>query len=282
MSALSELAPKERQRVIDLVKAAGVDVSDWANCQGGEARAAANPRYCYDWSFIEPKKVVVLNLWHEAMEERSGSIVMPKINMREFASVSEGPVKKRALKFDDAIRTAFQDNLPIRVIVCDGWRRPADDPTTASQVSKRLLDPLMWVITAYNRATGECDLARGLHPNCFVDQFSFPDGQSELPERRDFSGQRFARDAQVRSNVRVRAKGKCDWCGERGFIMADGRIFIETHHVVSLGESGLDTESNVVALCPNHHREAHHGANRDKMRKALLEQLRSLPSSSRC
>jgi 5-methylcytosine-specific restriction protein A len=51
--------------------------------------------------------------------------------------------------------------------------------------------------------------------------------------------------------------------------MPDGKVFLETHHVIPLSEGGGDTEGNVVALCPNHHREAHHGANRDRMRIEL-------------
>ena len=58
--------------------------------------------------------------------------------------------------------------------------------------------------------------------------------------------------------------------------MADGKIYLETHHVISLGEHGLDTESNVAALCPNHHREAHHGEKRAEMRKVLLKELADL------
>jgi len=61
MSELSEIRPKDQHRVMDLVKAAGVDVSDWGNFKGGEKKAACNPKFCYEWSFVEPQKVVVLN-----------------------------------------------------------------------------------------------------------------------------------------------------------------------------------------------------------------------------
>ena len=40
---------------MDLVKLAGVDVSDWANFKG--KHASTNPKYCYEWSFIEPGKL---------------------------------------------------------------------------------------------------------------------------------------------------------------------------------------------------------------------------------
>ena len=60
--SLEGIRPRERHRVMDLVAEAGVDVSDWANGKGGAAKATANPRYCYEWAFVEPKKLVVLNI----------------------------------------------------------------------------------------------------------------------------------------------------------------------------------------------------------------------------
>lgn len=42
MSALSEISPKDRQLVIDLVRAAGMDVSDWGNYKRGLSQAATN------------------------------------------------------------------------------------------------------------------------------------------------------------------------------------------------------------------------------------------------
>ena len=72
MFSLVDLRPKERQRVIDLVRETGVDVNDWSNFKGGAENAASNPKYCYEWSFVEPKKVVVLNLWYASMQEKDG------------------------------------------------------------------------------------------------------------------------------------------------------------------------------------------------------------------
>jgi hypothetical protein len=45
MSTLDELKFTVKQRVIDLVSAAGIDVSDWGKFAGGEKRAASNPKY---------------------------------------------------------------------------------------------------------------------------------------------------------------------------------------------------------------------------------------------
>ena len=174
---------------------------------------------------------------------------------------------------DAAIQTAIKEKLPIRVVVLGGRRRNINNPGEhASQVSKRLLDPVAWSVTSYDWNTGECTLTRGDHR--FVDQFSIPEQTERKPERREVSGPAFVRSPIVRSNVLSRANGKCEWCGELGFKMADGRIYLETHHVVALSENGSDTESNVAALCPNHHREAHHGEKKNEMRKKLLEHLK--------
>ena len=54
---------------MDLVAEAGIDTSDWPNFRGGLRKARSNPKYCYEWSFVEPNTVVVLNLWFRDMQE---------------------------------------------------------------------------------------------------------------------------------------------------------------------------------------------------------------------
>jgi HNH endonuclease len=280
MSELSDIRPSQQQRVIDLASAAGVDISDWGNYKGGKAKAAANPKYCYEWSFIEPKRVVVLNLWYKSMRERGATIVQDhnfRQDARKYAlRPKQGVWARRALNMDRAVQTAVRDNLPVRVIVCDGAMRDRDDPkATASRVDYRLLDPVHWAVTAYDSNTGQCTVTRGALANRFVDQFSVPQALDQAPERRAVSGEAFVRDPEVRVRALLRANGKCEWCSQVGFRMPDGRLFLETHHIVPLAEGGPDSDANVVALCPNHHREAHHGALSQEMRSKLLLRLRA-------
>ncbi len=61
------LYPTSKEQVMNLVKLAGVDVNDWSNFKG--KYPASNPKYCYEWSFIEPGKVVILNLWYDNIIE---------------------------------------------------------------------------------------------------------------------------------------------------------------------------------------------------------------------
>ena len=63
MATVSEIKPTENLRLIDLLRTVGVDVSDWANCKRGPRYAASNPKYCYEWSFVEPGRFVVLTIW---------------------------------------------------------------------------------------------------------------------------------------------------------------------------------------------------------------------------
>ena len=275
MSLLSEIAPKVPLRLIDLVSSAGVDVRDWGNFKGGQAKAASNPTYCYEWSFVEPGKVVVLNLWHASMQEHNG-VVVRQMNMRkraqQFGSASKKAVwERRALKMDEAIQVAYKDRVPVRAIICEGeMRNPNDSKAKASRVKKRLLDSMPWAVTAYNWNSGECTITRGAAPESFIDQFSLPD---HLPGKTVRHSKVFNRSHEVRRRVLARAEGKCEWCSQSGFIAASGGVYLETHHVIPLSEGGSDTVANVVALCPNHHMEAHHGSNGPSMRKQLLERL---------
>jgi uncharacterized protein DUF3883 len=169
MSTLAELKPTEKLHVMDLVKAAGVDVSDWVNVKGGRKRAAMNPKYCYEWSFEQPGKVVVLNIWHDQMETRNGTIVLDsdmRRHAQKYAQVRGKEVwSRRAGKVDEAVRSAFVQGLPVRVVVVDGKRRSwRDRNPKASRVDRRMLDPLPWAVTAYDVRTGQGTLTRRASP----------------------------------------------------------------------------------------------------------------------
>ena len=281
LSLLDELKPNAKKRVIDLVSAAGIDVSDWANFAGGKNRAASNPRYCYEWSFVKPGRIVVVNLWHASMRERK-HIVSIDLNLRESVHkysqrAGKEVWKARAERLDLAIQEAAKNLLPIRVVINDGHMRDSDDLNAkASQVEYRLLDPLPWAVTSYDWKTGECTLTRGALPGRFVDQFTVQPELEVAVERRMVSGMAYVRNPAIRYQALERAKGVCEYCEKPGFAMADGNIFLETHHAVPLGEGGPDTEDNVAAVCPNHHREAHHGARAAEIRQTLLRRIRDL------
>jgi hypothetical protein len=276
VEALKTIEPVTHRRVMDLVQDAGVNVDDWVNFKKGpnSVRAASNPKYCYDWAFVENGKVVVLNLWFDSMRV-NGNAITQDINPRRFGD-EVGKIKsatwaKRATRMDVAIQRAYREKLPIRVIVCQGDMRTAEDPDAEpSHVYKRMLDPEPWAISFYDFSTGECLITRGAEPDRYADQFDEVDN-SGAAERRDISGKVFVRDPAVRAQVLLRARGKCEFCGVDGFLKYDGKVYLETHHVVPLSEGGPDKVGNVIALCPNHHREAHFSNKRTVLRRSLQQ-----------
>lgn len=275
MSVLDSLLPNERNRIYDMVRDAGVDVSDWEASKGRALSAAANPKYCYNWSFVEPGKVVVLNLWHSDMEEWDG-FVIDQWNAREIAKRGKGVTVTRANAMDEAIQEAYRNNLPIRVVICEGTKRNRNNPnSSASKVSHRLLDPEPWHVASYDHATGQCTLMRGLSGGAddYMDQFDIPPPEGGPAERVTVQGTSFVRRPEVRRYALLRAQGNCELCGEKGFQMQNGKIYLETHHIVPLHEGGHDSTSNVAALCPNHHREAHHGQRKSQIRVKLIKKI---------
>lgn len=270
--------PSTKNRVIDLVAQAGVDVSEWANGKGGAAKASTNPKYCYDWAFVEAGKVVVLSLWFEDILIEENSAVQ-RHNFRdvaEFYRKSNGKTAwvKRSRLIDEAIAYAVENDLPVRAIINTGDKRAAKDLNAKpSSVRFRELDPLPWTVTAYNPTTGDVTLKRNVLKGQFVDQFDARD-DPEVPARsKERSVEPFNRDRRVRIAALNRASGRCEYCGENGFVTRSGEIYLETHHIVPLAENGPDHILNVVALCPNHHREAHYGQNKSEMRARLLSMV---------
>jgi 5-methylcytosine-specific restriction protein A len=263
--AILALKPEIKSQVYELVGQAGLDTSDWSNFKGKDP--AVNPKYCYEWAFWNEAGRIVLCLWYVAMRHENGEIVQ-HLNYRDVALRSQGNRKSRAQRMDRALQMATNRKLPISVIIIDGIRR-GDDGAAASKVARRTLDPVPWSVAAYDRETGACRLIRGRPPIEFADQFS--SGVDELPGKRSVSGESFIRNPAVRRNVLSRANGVCESCGKVGFLMDDGRVYLETHHIVPLAENGRDSEQNAIALCPNEHREAHSGAKRMELRKLFTE-----------
>jgi 5-methylcytosine-specific restriction protein A len=97
----------------------------------------------------------------------------------------------------------------------------------------------------------------------------------ELPTKATVSVTAFSRDAGVVAWVLSNARGICECCGANApFLRDDDLPFLEVHHLIRLADGGADTTANAVAVCPNCHRELHHG----KRRKKLVDRLRqSIP-----
>jgi HNH endonuclease len=96
---------------------------------------------------------------------------------------------------------------------------------------------------------------------------------TDAPDRVTRSGISYARDPGIRDAVMKRAKGKCEFCGAIGFKRMDGATYLECHHIIALAEDGADRMTNVIALCPNDHREAHFGERWSEIEKQMIQKV---------
>lgn len=109
-----------------------------------------------------------------------------------------------------------------------------------------------------------------LRSNGLMDLGSPPPGV-ESPDRALSSGYTVKRDEKVRAYVVERSEGRCEHCNKEGFPMANGRRYVEAHHIIALANQGCDTVDNVIGLCPDHHREAHYGASAEALEARFIE-----------
>lgn len=63
-----------------------------------------------------------------------------------------------------------------------------------------------------------------------------------------------------------RAEQRCEWCGERS-------DHLEVHHIEPRSEGGSNDPSNLIVLCPNHHRQADAGGISKTKLKAKVRRL---------
>lgn len=82
-----------------------------------------------------------------------------------------------------------------------------------------------------------------------------------IPRRVAVVGFEYLRNPDVVAEVLLRARGICERCQKQAPFLrrTDKTPYLEVHHRKPLAEGGLDTVRNAQALCPNCHRESHHG-----------------------
>lgn len=101
-----------------------------------------------------------------------------------------------------------------------------------------------------------------------------PPAGTQEPTQHYVTARHHVRDPQVKAWVLMTAAGMCECCDKPApFITATGEPFLEVHHLHPLADGGSDTIGNTVALCPNCHRELHHGAETPVLRERLYHKL---------
>lgn len=97
------------------------------------------------------------------------------------------------------------------------------------------------------------------------------------PQGTSTTTNKYQRDPAVKEWVLREANGCCECCKRPApFLAQDGAPYLEVHHVIPLSSGGPDTTQNTVALCPNCHREIHHGKTRDVLVRRLYESVMRL------
>ena len=83
----------------------------------------------------------------------------------------------------------------------------------------------------------------------------------------------YERSSHIRAYILARANGQCEACGcAAPFLTLTGAPYLEPHHIRRLGDGGPDDPRFMGAVCPNCHREIHHGS----QGRSLNERLQSV------
>lgn len=72
------------------------------------------------------------------------------------------------------------------------------------------------------------------------------------PQKRKVISTLVRRNSKIAKKLKILYNGECQICGFT-FKKKDGENYAETHHLIPLGDSGSDSISNIVILCPNCH-----------------------------
>lgn len=84
----------------------------------------------------------------------------------------------------------------------------------------------------------------------------------------------YVRSEAVRGYVLARAKGVCESCEQPApFMTPTNNPYLEPHHIRRLTDGGPDDPRYVGAICPNCHRQIHHGRGGQKLNDRLLERV---------
>lgn len=270
---LAALKPDSKPNVIDLVREAGIDVSDWSRPSGA---ASNNPKYCYEWCFEDGERTL-LNIWFENMAERDGKIVQD-LNMRERASSETGPRRRRALDFDAAVQRAFGEGREVRAMIL---HRPVEG---TGEATGRKLDPQSWHVRSYDKGTGAFTLARGTGAAPKVGVYDpatqeFNEGQQRERLARHRKRERKARAAKIAQALEQgdgRLHCEVPGCGFDFLAVYGeaGRGYAHVHHLVQLSDlpetGGTVRLSDLAIVCANCHAMIHRGGGCRPMEGLIL------------
>jgi 5-methylcytosine-specific restriction protein A len=268
----------------------------------------SNGGYCYEWSFrSDDLGIMLLCVWWEGLHLDAQGRVCFSENLGLYADTLSQQLEKdpknrnrtikdprinRARHFSTTVQLAYMNTTPVRVVIVTGpvrERETEDERAKHDRATGRQLDDQQWFVESFDNDTGAFILVRGGNQASSVitadsDTTPVEAGTSmtsdaavadqfvtdERPDTYTYNGEQRYRDPSVRRRVLERSKGCCELTGMPGFPMANGGVYLETHHIIPLAEGGPDTVENVIALTADAHRQAHFGIGRDELRARFL------------
>ncbi|MFM0292234.1 HNH endonuclease [Paraburkholderia sp. RL17-380-BIE-A] len=264
MTTLQELKPTTKQLVRDITERLGIEMTTQ-----------------YDWCFSNPDGPYLVNIWHDGMFEENDEIyfVDRASDWAEKNIDTATPVQlNRAAAVSALIHTAYYRKAPLHVAILDGIRRTVGIRET-SEAHQRELDSVLWY-PHHKDENRRIVVVRGKPQPQNIDPYAEEEEHQRQvkvptarpPKKIEVSATAiYERDSEVVKAVKRRAAdGHCELCGQEGFKTANGRYYLEAHHVIPLNCGGRDDIRNVVAICANDHRRAHFGEERHDLRDGLI------------
>ncbi|MFY0730147.1 HNH endonuclease [Pseudomonas sp. NFX15] len=269
----------------------------------------SNGGYCYEWSYRSAdRSTLLVCVWWERLHVDSQGRVCFSENLKAYADTLIQQLEKdpknrnrtikdsrihRAQHFSSTIALAYMSSTPVRVVIVSGpVREEEDEGKERDRATGRQLDDMQWFVESFDDYTGAFVLVRSnrnplsnvtettgveeatsqieidvVRDTAVVDQFA----TNERPDTYTYNGVQRYRDPRVRRRVLERSEGVCELTKVPGFLMANGGVYLETHHIIPLSEGGPDTVENVIALTADAHRQTHFAVDRDELRTRCLE-----------
>lgn len=104
-----------------------------------------------------------------------------------------------------------------------------------------------------------------------------PKSIKDTPAQRVTTTTEYSRSPIVAEYILRSSGGICECCQNRApFLRENGEPYLEIHHVKMLSEGGSDTINNAIAVCPNCHRELHHGMSKKQLQSVLYARVSRL------
>lgn len=228
-----------------------------------------NPRW--SWCALSSnRRGAVFTIWEDEIHNGRSRLSWPQVESKGGPGAKE---KQRILE------TVMKENIPVYGLVCVAVD-PSSSPRSIKSVEGEFLVRLQIERegeSIYGKHIGEVyildakqEIAGRGNDDALQDLDDVPSGNA-MPDRAAKVEVSFVRDPKVRAYVLQLANGRCEYCDQLSFKMMNGQHFVEAHHIIALSADGKDTVANVIALCPNHHREAHYGVEAEILEAKFID-----------